>query len=60
MSAVTKSPLGINGCNRQKVIIMEWLKDKISDIWWDVKEFTLADIKAWWLVAAIVIWYIVW
>ena len=60
MSAVRKSPLGINGCHRQKVIIKEWQKDKISDIWWDVKEFPLADIKAWWLVAAIVIWYIVW
>ena len=39
---------------------MKWLKDKIVDIWWDVKDFTLADIKAWWLVAAVVVWYLVW
>ena len=41
-------------------IELKKIKDKVEDIWWDVKDFTLADIKAWWLVAAVVIWYLVW
>ena len=42
------------------IIMIKKIKDKIEGIWWDVKGFTLADIKAWWLVAAIVVWYLVW